>query len=255
MQVVIDEKERVHLDETEKMASGQDGDLYFYNGEVIKICNSGYMTYEKLDDLNAIASSYEDKPETLSNSHIVLPEKKVEDAEKKVQRLRITPLFGYTQKYLTEKKFGISTLASDTFIEQAENLREGIHEVFSKNSVGITDDNPHNFLVTTDDQMFFIDHDRCITKSVAEANRHAVFDDNFYEHNNRKFDRLINKALLLEAFRGIELNDENLRKVLSLLHDLNLQSEQVLSLYSILREYENVSQYAEDRAKELGLKM
>ena len=219
------------------------------------------MTNDKFNDLHDISLKYRENPEALDRSHIILPDSRVfdasavQDTNRGISNFNLTPLFGYTQKYKVEKKTGISTLSTNRFIEQIETLREGIHEVLSNNSVGITDDNPHNLLVSSDDEIFLIDHDRDTTKNSTSPSLEDASINSFYDYNDEKLDNLINKALILEAFRGMEPTDENFRKVLLLLNELMLQKVQGLYLYSLLNKYGFISEFASDKAKELGLKM
>ena len=255
MDVVIDNKRIISIDEDSmKIGSGQDGHLYLCKDTIVKICTSQYMTYEKLDDFNRVKRTLKKQGIDTSKSSIILPDKKVEKPNQKVQRLRITPIFGYTQVYKLEKKSGISKLKTSTFIEKVERVHEDLHAIFSNNNIAIMDTNPHNLLVTKDDDIFFIDHDRNITPSCMSSEKEAIIDGDYHKHNEIRFSKLLNRALLLQAFRGIENNDRNIRFVLEAMEEEELKNYSVNQLYSIISDYDTIYEYSLDKAKELCIK-
>jgi hypothetical protein len=255
MDVIIDDKDTVSIDEKSmKIGSGQDGHLYLHLDTIIKICTSQYMTYEKLDDFNRVKMLSAAKGINTSKSTIILPDKKVEKQNEQVKRLKITPIFGYTQVYKLEKKSGISTLKTSTFIENVEKVHEDLHAIFSSNNIAIMDTNPHNLLVTNDDEIYFIDHDRNVTPSCMSSEKDAVIDNDYYKHNEVRFSKLLNRALLLQAFRGIQNNDQNIRLVLEAMEEEELKNYSINQLYSIISDYDTIYEYSVDKAKELCIK-
>lgn len=255
MDIVIDGKEKLNLDELNNIiGKGQDGCLYLYKDTIIKVCTSQYMTYEKLDDFNKLKLKLDEKGIDIFDSHIIIPDKKVEKVGSKIKRLKVTPIFGYTQQYVKEKKHEISLLKTSLFIDEVERIHESIHAIFSRNNIAIMDTNPHNLLVTPNQEIYLIDHDRNITPSCMNTEKAAVKDNDYYRHNERRFAKLINSALLLQAFNHVENRDSNIRLVLQTMHEEELKAYSVYQLYSMLKDYDYVYEYGDDKAKELGIK-
>ena len=242
MKIIVDGRTTLNTDNLKKLSEGQDGELYVNGDEVIKICSSDYMTYEKLEDFNSIKNDS-------SVTHIILPEKKVEKTNTFVKRLVVTPLFGYTQEYKVEKKTGISKLSTIKFIEQMELLRSNIHKLFSANEIAITDTNPQNLLVNENDEIFLIDHDRCITPSCMEIEKYIIAGD-YFNHNERRFGKLLNRTLIMEALKGYKIT----RQIVSLATEEEIKNYPREVIYSMLSDYDTMEKYGSAKAKELHLK-
>ena len=254
MQVLIGKDKYVDLNHCEQFANGKDGYLYKDGNMVIKICHSKYMTYGKFEDYKMVVGEFEEKKDDFSKKHIILPDEIVYDPKKKIKQLAVTPLFGYTQQYKIERLDGISSLKIGAFIDSTEIIHEEIHELFSRNYIAINDSNPKNLLVTDNGEIFLIDHDRNITPSSMITHNGIVYIEDVFSHNESMFARMINKALIMEIFRGIEMNDSNMRKKTTLMQEGNINNTSVERLYSALMEYDTVFDYANDKAKELNLK-
>ena len=243
MFVIVDGKELINLDELETLNPGQDGELFIYGNDVIKICNSGYMSYEKLEDYNKLATSLTGK------KHLILPEKTVEQFNVFVKKMVITPLFGYTQKYILRKKDGIGSLKTNTFISNMKQLHDDIHEVFSKNSIGLMDTNPENLIVDQNDEIFLVDHDRNVTPSCMSSEKRDIHGD-YLLHNDKRFSILLNRCITDKIVKKYGNNPNNLKKLLSVMTE-NSPCEEI---YSQLSDYDTFDDFIKGKAKQLKIK-
>lgn len=252
MQVYINDlNKKVELDKLKSIGYGTDGILYKNDDYVIKICQSRYMTNTKFNDfISAKKESYR-KGSDPSSSKIIFPDYEVDEVP--VKNLLIKKIIGYTEKYHLEKNNGIRYLKTDRFINGILQLRDDIHTFFTGNSIAIMDTNPKNILVSKSDNVYFIDHDRSITKNTIE-NMNSILNKDFYYHNETKFAHLVNHALMLQSFYHVEYNDETVRAILRYRQEQELKNPSLKSILYDLKEYDTVEEYATDKAKALKLR-
>jgi len=254
MQVLIGNNKYINLDNYKPIVKGEDGTLYKCDNSIIKICHSGQMTYGKFKDLRRIARRCRKSGIDISKSHIILPSEIVDDPEKRVQHLAVSPLFGYTQQYKAERRNGMRSLRTSDFIDSIEVVHGEIHALFTRNSIAMSDSNPKNFLVSDTGEIFLIDHDRNNTPSSMISESGITYVEDFFGQNEKCFAQMVSKALILETFRGVEMNDSNMRKLMTAMYEETCSIAPVGTIYDALSRYDTISNYADDKAEQLKLK-
>jgi len=252
MQVYIkDLDKKIELDKLKSIGCGTDGVLYKNDDYVIKICNSKYMTNTKFNDFITAKKEAYKRGSDPNSSKIIFPDHEVDEVP--VKNLLIKKIIGYTEKYHLEKNNGIRYLKTDNFINGILQLKDDIHTFFSDNSIAIMDTNPKNILVSNSDNVYFIDHDRSITKNTID-NPNSILNNDFYYHNETKFTHLVNHALMLQLFYHAEYNDETIRTILRYKQEQELKKLSLKAILYELKGYNTVEEYALDQAKSLKLR-
>lgn len=275
MDVVIEGTNNfIKLDNLQRVGSGKDGKLFKYGNSVIKICESGYMTYEIFYDMKDALVKLREKGIDASKTSIVLPEKKVYNPySSQVSNLRVTPLFGYTQRYILCSQRNYVNLSTSDFIKMSENLHKDVHEIFTLNSIALIDTNPHNIIFGKDNRLYLIDHDRCITKRCTEIEKQCVKSNDYFSHNEERFTTLINKFLLYQIVAYIKEKKEeeqsDIKRMIDkefskgysandIFNSINFNIEKLLKksktiddVYHSLDGFDSVEQYAKSNAKRL----
>lgn len=232
---------------------GSDGELYFCGNDVIKICHSDYMTLEKLRDFNLIKEKMFDSESEFYESRVVLPDKLVTKKGHKIKKLRVTPVFGYTQSYHVEKCL-ITSLSIKDFINETKTVKDSVHNILTANNVGITDTNPANLLVSSDNKVYLIDHDRDVTENTYELEKKALLrSNNYFENNEKVFANMIARTITYTIGSPIKRKTERIYEILYKYEKYLcfLSSDE---LYDILSKYSTFEELAEDKSKELSIR-
>ncbi len=272
MEVVIEgTNEWINLNGLEKIGSGKDGQIFKYKDKVIKICESGYMTSNIFFDIRDALSKAKSEGLDTSSLSMILPEKTVDSPYNPIKRLKVTPLFGYTQKYILPMD-SIVDLSTGDFISECEKMHKNLHAIFSSNSIALTDTNPNNILYGKDRKLYLIDFDRCITQNCMESEKQCIKSGDYYLHNESRFSQIIYKYLLLQALLYISKKkefqsdvskaiDNEIKKgytieeiMQSVNSSIGQNANKIKSLddtYHMLDKFESVDKYAKDKALKL----
>ncbi|MBR1385340.1 MAG: hypothetical protein IJ568_00770 [Bacilli bacterium] len=164
---IEDKKDLIDTYNLKKIANGKDGILYLYENIIIKISLSGEMTLEKLEDFRKAKEKSFNNEEDFLKSRIIIPEKIVFNPKEKIKKMKVTPLFGYTQRYFLVKK-EIESMDRNLLIQELSSLREETHKLLTNNKIAIMDTNPQNIIISNDNKLLLIDHDRDITDNCME---------------------------------------------------------------------------------------
>ena len=247
-------KDFIETDNLKKIGEGLDGVLFLYNNNVIKINNSDYMTHEKFDDIISAKKNACDNGLNIEKASIVFPDRKVNLANSKVKKLKITPLFGYTQKYIVEKKGGIENLTTCAFIDGIKKISDEVHSVFSNNNIAITDTNPNNLLVSENNKIYLIDLDRNITKSCTLQEREMIRNSDYFSYNELRLAKTINRALIYQVYKDALKDLKKRRLIIEMMQEEELKSCSLNQTFIFLSNYDTIKEYADDRAKKLYIK-
>ena len=242
--------ETIDLNNLELIGAGEDGKLYLYKDKIIKLAESQDMTLEKMEDFKRVKEKCFSSEKEFNNSQIVLPNEIIKRPNERIKRLRVTPIFGYSQQYHLERKNEIFNIPSNHLINEMETIRSEIHRILTDNKIAIIDTNPNNLLLSDDNKIYFIDRDRDITDSCMEMEKRVIYDKSHYKHNEKRYSILFKNLLLLKLSKCIGgkqgLNEQTFMDYYNKIMDLKLDDA-----YKIIESYENLSVFTEDRKKEL----
>lgn len=195
--------------ETDKLEvihkGGADGTILRFGNEALKICYSGYMTEQKIEDLrNAVPENEE--------TRLIVP-RKIVNALDRNPKLNNEPATGYTTKLIDVSHNGILQMTTDNYLSEAYEIRRQVHNYFSKNNIAMIDTNPDNLLpekALQNQRLYLIDHDRDVTPNSPYHQRSIVEASSDYErYNEKKVALLMYKVILkqLQVLEGINSND------------------------------------------------
>lgn len=232
------------------IANGADGKLYLYDNVLIKITESDEMTLEKLNDFKKVKEKEFNSEDEFKKSRIIIPEKKVSKQKEKIKKMKVTPLFGYTQRYCL-KKDKIESLDSKLLIKELTSLRDETHKILSKNNIAIMDTNPQNIIMSCDNKLHLIDHDRDITDSCMEIEKErAIYKNDYYIHNERKLSQLYGKLFLYKLYNFLDLNNKRIytefEKIYNYLDTLDIDK-----LFEIISNYKDIDEFKDEKEKEI----
>lgn len=244
----------IDISKLPKIGSGQDGELFKFDDIVFKLNTSDYMTHEKFEDLVSTGLALREKGINVNKSTLIFPKKKICNPKHPVKKLIVTPLFGYTQRYVLENTDGIAHMSTSEFIEGTTKIFDDIQRIFSPNDIAICDTNPQNLLVTPEHKIYFIDFDRNITKSSMPTEKQIVKDGNYFIHNEARFAQVINRALLMQIYYHHAKSEKEKKRLLEYMNKEERKCPNISTLYSCLDGYETIDEYAQDKGKKLFLK-
>ncbi len=199
--VLNDDDDIIDIDMLKKVGSGgKDGTVYRYGNRVVKLPTSGHMTVAKFQDLSTI--------DTCCSSRLILPLQKGQAIDISSPKHLI---FAYTSKFIDHDSSLLEDLPTRVFLEEANCLRDEIHNHFTANEIALLDTNPNNILTAKSSEDDFtlnlIDHDRNITPSSTIKEREFVSSCGYDNFNDKKFAHIMYKLLLLEMIRNEELKE------------------------------------------------
>ena len=233
----------VSLELLDKIASGKDGDIYLFRDKVIKINKSGYMTEEKIRDLQVASES----------ERLIIPIDIVNPTPRKLLRVE-NPCFGYTTRYLEEDKFGLLYLSTMDYLEQIEWIKRDINEYFSKNKIAITDTNPHNLLISKG-VIHLIDFDRNVTKSSMYSLQEPIIrsgqSDPYRFYNSKRVDYLTYRGLLLSIAEYADKEKIKSRKIGPYILEKEGHPDKFRDFIDELIKYNYIYDYAKEKVKML----
>lgn len=232
--------------------TGKDGIIYRYKDKIIKINISNYMTYEVFEDLLKAKESYFASSDRDIELSLVMPLQKVFSPLSPILREKITPLYGYTEKYVEEDKDGFANFTPEEYIKETLRICRDVKSVFTANNIALTDTNPKNILIGPNHHLFLIDFDRCITPNCTEQEKENVYNGDYNEHNTKRLRALIYKVILSEVIKYMKKEKIALKgNTLQNFNNELLNIPPLESLFEELQKYDVLGDYVQEKTKAL----
>lgn len=240
-------KKTIDTEQLKPLGEGKDGTVFEYDNQALKLNISGYMTEEKIRDLRDSVPNSEE-------IRIVPPIEILTDPLKTTPRVKLNIAAGYTSRLIRENPSFILMKSKEEYLEELFLIRKQVNEHMSTNQIGLSDSNPSNVLVSSDNgQLYIIDHDRDITPSCMQYEKGMIRGGNYYEHNDRKLSLLMYKCLLLQLlkFNGIKFTSGGDPVIRFVESETERKDITFKTIEDTLSDYRSISDYTKDTVRKI----